>query len=107
MARWLQSGTRRDVCALLCEAGELRAQQLKSRLESHYDTRIEPRQFYGALDRLVSGGHVEKRTDGIHDVYSLTTAGERALRDHYEWFTERVEGSHAGDEGDESETNGT
>ncbi|MFB6154906.1 MAG: PadR family transcriptional regulator [Haloferacaceae archaeon] len=91
MARWLQSGTRRDLCALLYDAGELRAQQLKSRLESHYETRIEPRQFYGALDRLVSSGHVGKRTEGIHDVYSLTDAGARALRDHVAWLTDRVD----------------
>lgn len=91
MTRWLQSGTRRDLCALLYGAGELRAQQLKSRLESHYESRIEPQQYYGALDRLVSTGHVEERTEGIHDVYSLTDAGERALREHYAWFTDRVE----------------
>ena len=46
MATFLQSGRRRDICALL--AGErLQAQALKSRLESHYDERIEPRSFYG------------------------------------------------------------
>jgi DNA-binding PadR family transcriptional regulator len=91
VTRWLQSGTRRDLCVLLYGAGELRAQQLKSRLESHYEGRVEPRQYYGALDRLVSTGHVETRTEGIHDVYSLTDAGERALREHYAWFTDRVE----------------
>lgn len=91
MTRWLQSGPRRDLCVILVDAGELPAQKLKTRLEAHYDTRIEPRQFYGMLDGLVSGDHVAKRTDGLHDVYALTDAGERALRDHYEWMTERLE----------------
>jgi DNA-binding PadR family transcriptional regulator len=85
MAKFLPSGRRRDICALL--AGETRqAQALKSRLESHYGERIEPRSFHGALDALAENGFVERRTDGIHDTYTLTDAGERRLRDHYEWL---------------------
>ncbi len=90
MTKFLQSGRRRDVCALL--AGEqLQAQALKSRLESHYDERIEPKSFYGALDALEDSGFLETRTEGIHDVYALTGAGERRLRDHYEWLGEQLD----------------
>lgn len=90
MTQWLQSGRRRDVCVLLC--GErLRGQELKSRLESHYDTRIKPQGFYGALDALVSKGYVIEETEGIHDVYALTEAGERRLREHYDWMGEHLE----------------
>jgi DNA-binding PadR family transcriptional regulator len=89
MATFLQSGRRRDICALL--AGErLQAQALKSRLESHYDERIEPRSFYGALDQLGEAGFLETHADGIHDVYTLTDAGERRLRDHYAWLGEQL-----------------
>jgi Predicted transcriptional regulators len=90
VTKFLQSGRRRDVCALL--AGEqLQAQALKSRLESHYDERIEPKSFYGALDALEDSGFLETRTEGIHDVYALTEAGERRLRDHYEWLGEQLD----------------
>ncbi|ELY43862.1 PadR family transcriptional regulator [Natronorubrum sulfidifaciens] len=87
MSKWLQSGRRRDICVLLAGAadGELRGQQLKSRLESHYDDHLEPKAFYGSLSALVESGFVEKRTDGIHDVYALTDGGEQRLRDHAEW----------------------
>lgn len=89
MTKFLQSGRRRDICALLARE-KLQAQALKSRLKSHYDERIEPKSFYGALDTLEDGGFVETRTDGIHDVYVLTDAGARRLRDHHEWLTEQL-----------------
>ena len=85
MSKWLQSGRRRDLCFLLAAEGELRGQQLKSRLESYYDERLEPKSFYGSLSALVETGFVEKRTEGLHDVYALTEAGERRVRDHGEW----------------------
>ncbi|WP_254523025.1 PadR family transcriptional regulator [Natrinema caseinilyticum] len=93
MTKWLRSGRRRDVCVLLAGAadGELRGQQLKSRLESHYDDRIEPKAFYGSLSALVDAGFVEKRTAGLHDVYALTEAGERRVRDHYAWVRNCLE----------------
>ncbi|WP_049983323.1 PadR family transcriptional regulator [Halorubrum sp. BV1] len=92
MTKWLHSGRRRDLCALLYDAGELRAQSLKSRLESHYDARIDPGSFYGTLTSLVEAGFLDRHREGIADVYALTDAGERALLDHYEWLTERVDG---------------
>ncbi|MWV39118.1 PadR family transcriptional regulator [Natrialba sp. INN-245] len=91
MSKWLQSGRRRDVCFLLVADGPLRGQQLKSRLEAHYDDRLEPKSFYGSLSALVDAGFVEKRTQGIHDVYALTDAGERRMRDHVAWVRECVD----------------
>lgn len=91
MSKWLQSGRRRDVCFLLAANGEMRSQQLKSRLESHYDDRLEPKSFYGSLSALVDAGFVEKRTEGIHDVYALTAAGERRAREHGAWVRECLE----------------
>ncbi len=90
MAKWLQSGPRRDLCVLL-SGSEGTAQRLKSRLEEHYDERIDPKTFYAQLSALEDAGLVEKRVEGLADVYSLTEAGERALRDHYEWMTEQLE----------------
>lgn len=91
MTKWLRSGRRRDVCFLLAAEGELRGQQLKSRLEAHYDERIDPKSFYGSLSALVDSGFVEERTDGIHDAYALTDAGQRRVRDHYEWVRDCLE----------------
>ena len=90
MGQYHQSGTRRDICVLLYDTGELRGQQLKSKLSSHYDRRIDPSTFYGVLDALVDSGHVEKREAGLHDVYALTDAGERALLAHYQWLESHV-----------------
>ncbi|MFD1569314.1 PadR family transcriptional regulator [Halorubrum laminariae] len=97
MTKWLHSGRRRDLCALLYDAGELRAQSLKSRLESHYDERIDPGSFYGTLTSLVESGFLDRHTEGIADVYALTDAGERALLDHYEWLTARVDEGRSSD----------
>ena len=95
MAKWLQSGRRRDICVLLAAAenGELAGQRLKTRLESRYDTRIDPKSFYGALDAMEDGGFVATRTDGIADKYSLTEAGEKRLREQFEWMRESL-GEH-------------
>ena len=92
MAKWLQSGRRRDICILLAAAedDELTGQRLKTRLESRYDTRIEPKSFYGALEAMVDSGFVAQRTDGIADKYSLTDAGERRLREQFEWMRESL-----------------
>ena len=89
MTKFLQSGRRRDICAIL--AGEaLQAQALKSRLSTHYDERIDPKSFYAALEALVDSGFVEARTEGIHDVYALTEPGEARLREHYAWLSEQL-----------------
>lgn len=66
---------------------------LKSRLSSHYDERIDPQSFYGALEALVDGGFVDARTEGIHDVYALTDAGRARLREHYAWLGEQLDES--------------
>ncbi|MFC4437096.1 MULTISPECIES: PadR family transcriptional regulator [Natrialbaceae] len=95
MTKWLQSGRRRDICFLLAANGEMRSQQLKSRLESHYDDRLEPKSFYGSLSALVDAGFVEKRTEGIHDVHALTAAGERRVREHGSWVRNCLEAAGA------------
>jgi len=95
MTKWLQSGRRRDICILLAAAddGELAGQRLKTRLESRYDTRIDPKSFYGALEAMVDSGFISQRTDGIADKYSLTAAGERRLREQFEWMHESLDGA--------------
>jgi DNA-binding PadR family transcriptional regulator len=96
MTKFLQSGRRRDICVLLAGAGELNGQALKSRLESHYDERIEPRSFYGAMDALVDAGFVETRETGIHDAYVLTDPGERRLCEHYDWMGDHLDDGSGG-----------
>ena len=105
MTKWLQSGRRRDLCILLYDEGPLHGQALKSRLESRYDERIEPRSFYGALDALVETGHLETRESGIHDAYALTGAGRRMVRAQFEWMREHV--AEGGDDGDEPAAGGS
>ena len=87
---WLTSGLRRDVCVLLY-AEERRAQKLKSTLETRYGRRVKPDRFYGALDSLEKNGYVEKRVEGLEDVYSLTDAGRGSVEAQYDWMTEQVD----------------
>lgn len=89
MPEWLASGMRRDVCVLLY-GEELSTQELKSALQDRYDRRLRPEQFRGALQALEEGGHVEKRVEGLSDVYSLTEAGERGVERQHEWLAARV-----------------
>ena len=88
---WFQSGRRRDLCAILYDEGELRGQKIKTRLERYYDVRLDPQSFYGTLDALVDSGHLERRTEGIYDVYRLTDAGTDRVESYYAWLTDRVE----------------
>ncbi len=88
---WLASGLRRDICTLLY-GEELRAQRLKSTLEAHYDRRLPPDRFYGALGELESKGYVKKRVEGLDDVCSLTDPGRDAVEAHYEWMGAQLEG---------------
>ncbi|MEF8899956.1 MAG: helix-turn-helix transcriptional regulator [Halovenus sp.] len=89
MGKFLQSGRRRDICVLLA-AEPRQAQSLKTALESHYDERIDPQSFYGALGTLVDNGFLETRREGIHDVYELTAAGEARLEEHVVWVLDHV-----------------
>lgn len=75
------------MCALLYAAGSLRGQKLKTALERHYETRLDPQSFHGSLNALVERGLVECETDGIHDVYRLSPAG---VESHYAWLTDRL-----------------
>ena len=60
-------------------------------MESHYDRRIKPDRFYGALDALESKGFVRKRVEGLEDVYSLTEAGRERVETQLEWMRSRVD----------------
>jgi DNA-binding PadR family transcriptional regulator len=91
MTRWLQSGRRRDLSILLYGTDGLPAQKLKTSLEAHYDERIEPRQFYGALEAMERQGFVDSRTEGLSDVYELTDAGAEHVRNHAEWLSEQID----------------
>lgn len=91
MAKWLQSGRRRDICVLLYGEDGVPAQKLKTRLERRYDDRIDPKQFYGALEALERLGYVDSRTEGLSDVYALTEAGAEHVRGYADWLTDQVE----------------
>ena len=90
--KWLRSGLRRDICVVVGSEGDPTAQECKAAVETRYDDRVDPKTFYGALDALTDAGHLEKTVDGLHDRYELTVAGERALRDHYAWVRDRLDG---------------
>jgi len=95
MSKWFHSGRRRDCCVLVYAAGELRAQSMKTQLESHYDERIDPQSFYATLTALVEAGYLTRRQVGLADAYALTDAGEAALLEHHAWLTTSVEAGQA------------
>jgi DNA-binding PadR family transcriptional regulator len=98
MSRWLSSGLRRDCCVALAGAEAPTGQQLKAAVEAHYDDRIEPRRFRGAVEALVDRGFVAEHTDGIHDRYELTDAGRGALAEQVAWLAAQVDAVEAVDE---------
>lgn len=62
----------------------------KTALEAHYDERIDPGRYHGAVDALVRQGYLEREADGLQDRLALTPAGEAALEAHADWLTDRV-----------------
>jgi len=70
--------------------GELRRKEIKARLQDQYDDRIDTKRFDGMLAKLVDGGHVDRRVEGIHDVYALTDAGEAGVEAHAAWLREQT-----------------
>jgi DNA-binding PadR family transcriptional regulator len=110
--RWLQSGLRRDICVIVADLDDPTGQQAKAALERHYDDRIRPKTFHGALDALVDKGFLSRTQDGLADRHALTDAGRRRLLDHHAWVTASIEGldgskngAHGeGDDGDEGDS---
>lgn len=90
MPRWLHSGRRRDICIILYDTDGLLAQEIKTQLEDHYGTRIEPKQFRQTLSKLVDTDYVQATPDGLQDRYTLTDAGRRALEAHVTFIEEHV-----------------
>lgn len=86
MSKWLRSGLRRDICVVIASEDDPTAQHCKATLEGKYEARIEPKTFYGALEALIDQGYLTAHVDEITDRYELTDAGERTLRDHYDWL---------------------
>lgn len=91
MSKFLASGIRRDLLVLTYAMDEPRAQELKRALESHYEERVTPNEFHGTMNSLVKSGFVTRSADGVHDRYSLTEGGTRALLDQYEWLKDNLE----------------
>lgn len=91
MTRWLQSGLRRDICVVVAAADEPTETETKTALETHYDERVRPGQFHGAVDALVRGGHLRREDAGLQQQLSLTPESEDALVHHLEWLRESVD----------------
>ncbi|WP_372909880.1 PadR family transcriptional regulator [Salinigranum sp.] len=97
--RWLQSGLRRDICVIVAGLDDPTGQQAKAALERHYDDRIRPKTFHGALEALVTDGFLSRRQDGLADRYALTDAGEQHLRAHHEWVGANLPSDGVGEGG--------
>lgn len=90
MAKWLHSGRRRDICMILYRTDGLLAQEIKTQLEAHYESRIEPKRFRSALKNLAATDYVQAHPDGIQDRYTLTDTGREALEAHLSWINEQA-----------------
>jgi DNA-binding PadR family transcriptional regulator len=112
MAKWLQSGLRRDICIVVADRGNPTGHDVKRAIERHYDETVRPKTFRGAMSELVKTGHLTSEVDGVHDRYSLTVGGERRLREQFEWMRARLsalegEGSTTEDEESTTEDEGS
>jgi len=87
MCAWLASGLRRDLCIAVAGLDAPTDRELKREIELRRDERIRPKTFYGAIDALEKDGYLEREIEGVHDRFSLTSAGDAALREQYEWFS--------------------
>jgi len=93
MTGWLASGLRRDVCIAVSGLESPSDREIKKEIEERYGKNIPPRRFYGALEELEKDGYLRREVEGIHDRFSLTEPGARALEAQFEWFAERMDGS--------------
>lgn len=93
MSGWLASGLRRDVCIVVAGLDGPSDREIKREIEERYGKNVPPKRFYGALEDLEKDGYLERDVEGIHDRFALTDAGERALREQFEWFADRMSGS--------------
>lgn len=91
MAKWLQSGLRRDICIVIADLGNPTGQDIKRAVEAKYEGPVRPKTFRGAMTDLEKTGHVVSEVDGVYDRYSLTEGGERLLREQFEWMRERLQ----------------
>jgi len=91
MSQWLASCRRRDICVLLYGSDGVTTQELKRRLEDHYEVRLDPGAFRSTLAALVEAGHVERTVDGVHDRYALTDAGRAALEAYDRWRQKQLQ----------------
>jgi DNA-binding PadR family transcriptional regulator len=73
---------------------------IKRALEDYYGTEQNHGRLYSNLDTLVDDGLAEKgQLDRRTNEYSITAAGEQALREEINWLSQRVD---AGEEIDET-----
>jgi hypothetical protein len=91
VTRWLQSGLRRDICVVVAAATDPTETEVKTTLEGHYEDRIRPSQFHGAIDALVREDHLERRADGLQDRLSLTPECRQALEAHVDWVRQSID----------------
>jgi DNA-binding PadR family transcriptional regulator len=91
MAKWLQSGLRRDICIAVAGLDEPTGRRVKREVESKYEATVRPKTYIGAMNALVDAGFLVETPDGIHERYALTDAGRERLDEQFEWLAERVE----------------
>lgn len=90
MSKWIHSGRRRDICYILYESGGMTDQELKTELERKYDSRIKPRTFRSAVEKLVETGYVISKTEGLQEHYSLSKKGKQSIEEHLEWIDQET-----------------
>ncbi|MFC6726128.1 PadR family transcriptional regulator [Halobium palmae] len=91
MAKWLQSGLRRDICVVVAGLDEPTDRAVKRGIETKYGETVRPKTFHGAMRELVEIGYLDEEADGLQDRYALTELGRDRLAEQFEWMRERVE----------------
>jgi len=86
------TGFQRDLLTVLAGLVEPNGLEVKTELESYYESSINHGRLYPNLDTLVEKGLVEKQQEGDRtNVYRITEAGLTTLQTRRTWEDDYVE----------------
>lgn len=81
-----------NLLVILTSMDEVSGRQLKQELEESVGNSLPHGRLYRNLDTLVEKDLVEKgRIDGRTNAYAITTEGEDAIRERFQWEREHIE----------------
>ncbi|UHQ98606.1 PadR family transcriptional regulator (plasmid) [Natrinema zhouii] len=86
------TGFQRDLLYVIAGADQPSGQDVKEEIEQYYSDEINHGRLYPNLDTIVNKELVEKgQLDRRTNYYTITEAGEQALKERQEWKSQYVD----------------